>query len=65
MAQTKNYHKTCPDCNGKPYKVVGYRTLWIIASPIIEYCKTCGGMGFIRAKKVVHHPDRFEPEVIF
>jgi len=69
MATTVNYAKKCPDCDGEPIRILensGKVFLGIFKGPDqLIACERCNGSGFIKPKKVVLHPDRFEPTVIY
>jgi len=67
MAQTNNYNKKCPKCDGKWVLGIirGERTGWFFRKPDkIIVCNNCK-YGTIEPKKVIHHVDRFEPTIIY
>ena len=61
------YGKTCPDCNGKPFRRVpntGKIYWFIFKTPdTLMCCAKCKGAGMIEPKEVILHPDKLEAEI--
>jgi len=66
MAQIQNYNKTCPDCNGEPYKIVGYKRLLFFGKiPVLKkICFKCT-LGIIKPKQIILSPYKKEPIIIY
>lgn len=67
MAQSINYSKTCPKCNGKPLLgTIKGKPYWgIFRQPdTLILCDNCN-FGTIQPKEVIHHTNKFKPTVVY